>query len=229
MTFRTAKISTAPLADESSSQTSMSNSDSSSALSSFDASSPPAQLPLIVRVHDYLNLVLLALLNIFNARCIITGNGFYTFWYLTMLYFIWDFGFVAIWPKSVKSPAVILVHHAISGVYLLIPYHYPQCMCYCMLVEINTWLLIAKRSTKSIFLEIGFYASWVVLRNIMYPYLIYAFYKEWQSATLLFGTPWNPILICPLFQTFLTALNYHWTLDLLNKTIAPKKEKSKFL
>lgn len=38
------------------------------------------------------------------------------------------------------------------------------------------------------------------LRNIFYPYLIWAFYKEWQNETAACGSPWNPILITPLLQ-----------------------------
>lgn len=34
--------------------------------------------------------------------------------------------YVAVVPRSVKSPLVILTHHVISALYLLIPYHYPQ-------------------------------------------------------------------------------------------------------
>jgi hypothetical protein len=49
-----------------------------------------------------------------------------------------------------------------------------------MLVEVNTWLLIARRAIGGKLIEALFYVSWVGLRNIYYPYLIWAFYKEWQ-------------------------------------------------
>lgn len=55
-----------------------------------------------------------------------------------------------------------------------------------------------------------------------YSYLIYAFYLEWRHETAACGTPWNPILITPVFQTALTGLNYYWTLSLVTK---PKKMK----
>ena len=86
-----------------------------------------------------------------------------------------------------------------------------------MLVEINTWLLIARRTLGGKALEVGFYVSWVLLRNIFYPYLIWAFYQEWKVETALAGTPWNWILVTPICQAFLTGLNYHWTLQLLVK------------
>ena len=51
-------------------------------------------------------------------------------------------------------------------------------MAYCMLVEVNTLFLILKRTLPSLIFEALFYLSWVALRNIMYPYSIWAFYKE---------------------------------------------------
>ena len=45
----------------------------------------------------------------------------------------------------------------------------------------------------------------VGLRNIFYPYLIWAFFKEWRHETALCGSPWNPILLTPVFQAFLSG------------------------
>ncbi|KAG2501715.1 hypothetical protein HYH03_000216 [Edaphochlamys debaryana] len=183
------------------------------------------RLPPVVVYHDWFNLIAIAWLNATNFYYLATGRHFMVFYVSTMLYFVADLIYVGVVPRSVKSPLVILAHHVISALYILIPYHYPHygwCMSYCMLVELNTWLLIAKRTLRSKVLEVLFYASWVILRNIFYPYLIYAFYKEWQHETRVSGTPWNPILVTPIFQTALTALNYYWTLSLLLK---PKKYK----
>jgi hypothetical protein len=92
-----------------------------------------------------------------------------------------------------------------------------------MLVELNTWLLIARRTLGGKLVEVLFYVSWVGLRNIWYPYLIWAFYKEWRVETKASGTPWNPILITPVMQTFLTCLNYHWTLQLVFKVFRSRR------
>lgn len=181
-----------------------------------------------VKLHDWFNLVVIALLNVLNISYLATGEGFAVFWTTTMLYFLFDTVFVGIYPQSVKSPVVILCHHICTSLYMLIPYNYPQyhwCMAYCMLVEVNTWLLIARRCIGTKIIEAAFYVSWIGLRNIFYPYLIWAFFKEWQNETAACGTPWNPILITPLMQTFLTGLNYHWTLQLVCKLAFPRKAK----
>ncbi|PNW72070.1 hypothetical protein CHLRE_16g683700v5 [Chlamydomonas reinhardtii] len=187
------------------------------------------RLPAVVVYHDIFNLAFIFWLNIANFLFLHTGRHFYLFFYSTMVYFVADLLYVAIVPRSVKSPMVILIHHVITALYLLIPYHYPNygwCMSYCMLVEINTWLLIAKRTIRmpvvTKLLEAGFYISWVLLRNIFYPYLIFVFYRLWQNETRISGTPWNAIGITPIFQVALTGLNYYWTLSLVMK---PSKKK----
>lgn len=81
----------------------------------------------------------------------------------------------------------------------------------------NHWLLTCCLFLCLALLQVLFYISWVLLRNIFYPYLIWAFYKEWQLETQLAGTPWNWILVTPVCQAFLTGLNYHWTLQLVVK------------
>jgi hypothetical protein len=51
-----------------------------------------------------------------------------------------DMVFIGLWPRSVKSPLVILGHHLCTSLFLLLPYHYPQhqrMMGYCMLVEVR--------------------------------------------------------------------------------------------
>jgi len=154
----------------------------------------------------------------------VTDRGFDVFFTSAMVYFLLDIIFVGVYPQSVKSPVVILTHHIITALYMLIPFNYPQyhwCMAYCMLVEINTWLLIARRVLGGKVTEALFYISWVVLRNIWYPYLIWAFYKEWVTETEKSGTMWNPILITPVMQACLTGLNYHWTLQLVFKLLRP--------
>ncbi|KAF8072409.1 hypothetical protein HT031_000068 [Scenedesmus sp. PABB004] len=179
-----------------------------------------------VLLHDWFNLVVIAVLNAQNLTYLATGAGFQLFFTSAMVYFLLDTIFVGVYPQSVKSPVVILSHHICTALYMLIPYHYPRyewCMSYCMLVEINTWLLIARRTLGGRALEAAFYASWVLLRNVFYPYLIWAFYKEWAAETAACGSPWNWILVTPVCQAFLTGLNYHWTLQLVVKVLrAPR-------
>ncbi len=82
-----------------------------------------------------------------------------------------------------------------------------------MAVEANTWLLIAKRHVKTVVLEVLFYASWVGLRLILYPYLIPIYWKSYLEDSAEFGTYLNVVLLAPLLQTYLTGLNFWWTIQ----------------
>lgn len=178
-----------------------------------------------MRLHDWFNLAVLAVLNAENLFYLTTGRGFGVFYTSAMFYFLLDTVFVGVFPQSVKSPVVILAHHLCTSLYMLIPYHYPRyhwCMAHCMLVEVNTWLLIARRTIGGRAIEVGFYTTWVALRNVYYPYLIWAFFNEWRRETALCGSALNPILVTPLMQAFLTGLNYKWTWELLSKLLFPK-------
>ncbi|GBF94564.1 hypothetical protein Rsub_06679 [Raphidocelis subcapitata] len=173
-----------------------------------------------VMLHDVFNLVALGALNALNAHFILGGGGFELFWTSCMVYFLIDTAFVGIYPQSVKSPVVILSHHLVTAVYMLIPYHYPKyqwCMAACMTVEVNTWLLIARRVIGGPLIEAAFYVTWILLRNVYYPYLIWAFYGEWRAESRLCGSPWNPILATPCMQAFLSGLNLHWSVQLFKK------------
>ena len=60
-----------------------------------------------------------------------------------------DLIWVMLAPTCVKSPGVIIQHHAATLLYLIIPYRFPEetgwLMGACLCVEVNTWLLIARR------------------------------------------------------------------------------------
>merc|ERR1712211_122277 len=104
-----------------------------------------------------------------------------------------DMLWVAVFPKCVKSQTTILVHHGVTLLYMGIPMYNPAtryAMCVCILVEINTWFLIMRRTSVAKgplkpFIVIPFYVSWVVIRCMVYPYMIYdvwgLFTKHWQT------------------------------------------------
>ena len=74
----------------------------------------------------------------------------------------------------------------------------------CLTVELNTWFLIARRvaykrnlsgTTLSNVIDACFYASWIIIRCIIYPAILYTFISmaivgiaETQSITALGAT-----------------------------------------
>ena len=77
------------------------------------------------------------------------SDHFPLFFAITIAYFVADLLWVILIPNCVKSPNVIIQHHIATLIYLIIPYKYPSetgwLMGACLSVEINTWLLIARR------------------------------------------------------------------------------------
>ena len=77
------------------------------------------------------------------------SDYFPLFFAITIAYFVADLLWVILIPNCVKSPNVIIQHHIATLIYLIIPYKYPTetgwLMGACLSVEINTWLLIARR------------------------------------------------------------------------------------
>jgi hypothetical protein len=76
-------------------------------------------------------------------------------------------------PSIVKSPGTVLAHHIATLLVLLDPLLQPKHAMYtsaCLLVEINTFLLLLRRKLHySIFVELPFVATWVMLRNVGAP------------------------------------------------------------
>jgi hypothetical protein len=104
-----------------------------------------------------------------------------------------------------------------------------------MLVEINTWLLIARRVfNKQGFppwtildwrnvgviirvklISILFYITWIGIRCVLYPYLVIPIVQEWALYSRQVGTRWNLISICLPLHSVFCLLNLKWTHDLL--------------
>jgi hypothetical protein len=135
-------------------------------------------------------------------------------------------------PSCVRSPSIILTHHAVALFYLLGPIYYPELrwiMGACISVEINTWFLILRRlvyqakiksaatSSKSLsffcikaFAELVsffFYISWVVTRLYTYPAVLCIFLK------LAVEEADAPLLFIPL-HCMLCVLYFKWSYDL---------------
>eukprot|EP00450_Noctiluca_scintillans_P007938 CAMPEP_0194486478 /NCGR_PEP_ID=MMETSP0253-20130528/7110_1 /TAXON_ID=2966 /ORGANISM="Noctiluca scintillans" /LENGTH=352 /DNA_ID=CAMNT_0039326569 /DNA_START=43 /DNA_END=1101 /DNA_ORIENTATION=- len=164
------------------------------------------------------------------------GQSGVAFWWTSMSYFICDLTFVVSLPTSVKSPEVIIAHHIATMCYLIIPKFYPQYMWImgaCMLVEVNTWFLIARRvfnktgekpfsvgvgMVKSLRISVVstcFYFSWVFVRIVLNGFVlleILSIYRVEVEVTHVL--PVDICILSPLVQTILIVMNTKWTIDL---------------
>jgi hypothetical protein len=81
----------------------------------------------------------------------------------------------------------------------------------------NTWLLTARRVMPCQAVEVIFYASWVVLRVLFSPYLIWDFWLCYKDAAQRSGNIFHPILSAPVMQIALCAFYTQWTIALIKK------------
>lgn len=206
-----------------------------------------------MRAHDIFNLLVLPFIVILDIRFVMGGDmdvpnnrRFWVFLWFTIGYIMIDMLWVIIFPKCVKSQATIIVHHAVTMLYMCIPMYNPvtrYAMAVCLSVEGNTWFLILRRNPltkrsavlKSV-VKYCFYVSWYVIRIGLYPYMVYDVFglflahteglkargdPSWQRAR--YGGTYMAIPV--IFQVILTLLNVHWTIQLVKSTLAGKVDK----
>ena len=136
------------------------------------------------------------------------------FFAVTVGYFLADLLWVSLEPSCVKSPAVIVQHHIVTLIYLSLPYQHEDThwlMGACMSVEVNTWLLIARRvfnkqglrpwvinlgfsSIRIKFISVMFYITWVVIRCYVYPAILSILIGLWSEKTQTRGI-YNYVLL----------------------------------
>eukprot|EP00928_Gymnodinium_smaydae_P048116 TRINITY_DN32151_c0_g1_i1.p1 TRINITY_DN32151_c0_g1~~TRINITY_DN32151_c0_g1_i1.p1 ORF type:complete len:407 (+),score=76.96 TRINITY_DN32151_c0_g1_i1:73-1221(+) len=173
------------------------------------------------------------------------GQAFETFWWTTFAYFVLDLGWMVLLPNCVRSPDVIIKHHVATIGYIFIPKlrpRYAWLMGACMIVEVNTWFLIARRSfnklgdkpfavgvthAKSLRLLVVssfFYLTWLLIRLVIYPFLLCVIIREWYLYSIEVGTPLNLIALCPALQCVFIFLNVKWTIDLVRSKLKSRPD-----
>jgi len=204
-------------------------------------------------VHDWFNLVALIPMNILNAmnwswplfgtvspQEMWRGNYFWAFYMFSCAYFVADALWVFIIPNCVRSPGVILQHHVAALLYLSVPGFYPEYGWLAgvnLSVEVNTWLIIARRVFNKnglVVWDVGghceikiisilFYITWFLIRVILYPILLIYVIQAYIARCKEVGSIFNAMTLSPLLQTVFCMLNIQWTCDLFKSKMKAKK------
>lgn len=189
--------------------------------------------PVWFYYHDFFNLVTLpgiCLLNIYYLLW--DDNQYYPQYTAFFIYLLVDTTWLVVKPNSVASAASVLPHHLICivgwNIPTLIDMSYAHFISIGVLVEINTFFLIARRNWRSnIFLELGFYVSWFAIRCVVYPVcwiiVVRRYLAECSKDPSLGESCINAGILVILLFTFLNFLNFKWTFDLLRKLLVNKK------
>jgi hypothetical protein len=201
--------------------------------------------------HDFFNLIALVpvvVLNVLNwnwdalldpnskvtMQQAWTGEWFPIFYAITIGYFVADLIWVLLVPHCVKSPGVIIQHHVATLLYLIIPYKYPEdgwLMGACLSVEVNTWLLIARRvfnkqgfgpwvinlsclSIRIKLISIMFYITWFFIRCYIYPLIMKVLFGLLLADLEKMSIFRSHYMIALPLQSVFCVLNLKWTLDL---------------
>mmetsp|Transcript_45196 Transcript_45196/g.96158 ORF Transcript_45196/g.96158 Transcript_45196/m.96158 type:complete len:325 (+) Transcript_45196:349-1323(+) len=203
-------------------------------------------------LHDFFNLVSLVPVVVLNAmnwnwdvlldphgRSTVqeswTGEWFPLFYAVTVGYFTADLIWVVLVPQCVKSPGIIIQHHLATLLYLVLPYQFPELgwlMGACLSVEVNTWLLIARRvfnkqgfepyvinvslfSIRIKLISILFYVTWFVIRCYIYPCILMVvwtlWHAQWEETGVVFGSRYSVAIV---LHSIFCLLNFKWTFDL---------------
>ena len=101
--------------------------------------------------HDYFNLIVLPFVCACNIFYLVVDHTAYLQQYRFFLaYLLFDTVWIVCIPSSVASPVTITLHHIICIIGWNIPvmceYKYSYLLSLGALVEVNTWLLIARRN-----------------------------------------------------------------------------------
>ena len=173
-------------------------------------------------IHDAVNIAVLPLVVIVNVLYLALGDQYTNLQFFTFLaYIVFDTLFIALKPNCVASPGVIIAHHLLvvfGWSWMLLDSTFYPWVSYGILVEINTWFHVLRRNFRSsLIIQILFFVSWFVLRDIMYPLVLYEFVFEYLRYSAEKNTFMNGALLILLLMIFLTGLNLKWTVELSRK------------
>ena len=179
------------------------------------------------RLHDLFNLLVLPIICASNVLYLVIREEHYLWAQFSIftIYLILDSIWVLFRPRSVASPSTIIIHHIVCLIGWIIPHISDPSLSLWfslgILVEINTFFLIGRRYWgRTLVLQILFYSTWIFLRMMMFPFVLYKFSFKYFNYTVAQaeGKFINTGLLILLIMVFLNILNMKWSWDLFFKT-----------
>ena len=163
-------------------------------------------------------------------------RSFNILWYYVWWYFIVDSAWVIMYPESVASPRSIIIHHIICVIGWHLIFAWPRWEAYIsagLEVEVNTWMLIAKRQFRSIHgpLSTAENLTWPLTRLVAFPIVTWNAFMVYLHMVRTYphmplGGYLNTGLHGTMSTVIVTVQNFYWT---YNKWFAPKKRNEKGL
>lgn len=170
-------------------------------------------------VHDYANLAALPPAIILTVAALVSSSS--AIRRVLALYMVAYIAFDAIWiaaqPSAVKTPLMLLAHHAVTLLLLLHPLTHELHLKYVpamTVVEVNTFLLIVRRHAgrNHVLIEAAFALSWLAIRVVWFPCLaahLACCAHDWGSAAR------HAVVSASVIA--LAALQLHWTIHMMKR------------
>jgi len=200
--------------------------------------------PLQNKYHDYYNIVALPIVCISNVAHLYScayakpdpdpltffsltrmseSITFDIVWWCFLLYILIDTIWITLYPHCVVAPNPILIHHFLLILGWLVIFDWPGYEFYMsasLLVEINTFFLIAKRQISCKYnpnlFKLFYYfdhISWCIIRVIGMPCMNYNGYCIWRYLSDDRGNFLNSGMYVFLAGCLITYQNLMWTRD----------------
>mmetsp|Transcript_49642 Transcript_49642/g.138960 ORF Transcript_49642/g.138960 Transcript_49642/m.138960 type:complete len:216 (-) Transcript_49642:78-725(-) len=182
-----------------------------------------------VFLHDIFNLVFVLPIIVLTCVSLLWpsrySHGFlsmFTFFYVA-LDTVYSWWIPQLHPSSFRW-ATVMVHHFTTLLLLLHPIlcqEHGYFTAYCTIVELNTAFLTLQRMLRWRSMQVGFYVTWVGMRLIWYPYLLYLF------ASTVAADPVQTRFQVIGSQAVLCALNFVWTAEVVYGLTVPREHTKK--
>ena len=186
----------------------------------------------LLQVHDVVNVAVISGLLVLSALMYLdkhekgTSNWFLPLAYSTLLYLLLDTTFILWYPELFPRMISLVIHHAATVALVIHTIMYPEhegFLLYGMLVEVNTFCLVAFKVWKSTVFEWCHLFTWIALRLCWYPYLVFVYHTE-MSLPAYSMLEYGSVLV-PQFT--LVLLCVFWTLEIVAFWKRAPKEHSK--
>lgn len=173
-------------------------------------------------IHDAINIAVLPLVIAANLLYLLLGDQHADLQFLCFFaYIVFDTLFIMLKPNCVASPGVIIAHHLLvvfGWSLMMLDSTFYRWVSYGILVEINTWFHVLRRNFRSsTVIQVMFFVSWFLLRDVMYPLVLFQFTFEYYRFSIEQDSFLNGALLILLLMALLTVLNLKWTVDLSRK------------
>ncbi len=139
---------------------------------------------------------------------------------------------IALRPKcTMASSTSVIVHHVVTLLVMSTPWIHTQFgwhLAVNILAEINTWFLTLRRNVQCdtllhSLLQVGFYATWILIRLLLYPVLIFFYWTEFLRFSQYTNSYINALLLSFVMHIVVTIMSLHWTWEMISKMMRKSK------